>query len=291
MENSFVIVTWNSEKQILNLIDSIKKYEPDSQIIIVDNDSSDKTVAITQKINNVTCIKLDTNVGFSKANNIGFQKVRTEYVTFINPDTQLISPVTNNLIKKMNETNAALIGTKLINSDGTLQPSIFKFQTPLEIFIEQFQIGRILPEKLRVKYSPEHSAHDKDLFVDWLMGAFYFTKSKYYKMVGGFSDDYFLYAEDMDICYKYYLKGLKVLFTPDIKIYHLGGKSEKQTKTEKSLKLLRSFCIFAEKYNLSGNISTLYYCYKIKQAIFHFGDKKRATKYSNNVKYLRGQLK
>lgn len=291
MKNSFIIVTWNNEEQISKLIKSIQRYEPASTIIVVDNNSKDNTVAVVQKYKNVICLPLDENLGFAKANNIGFQLVKTDYVTFINPDTQLVSPVINKLINKINKTNAALIGGKLINTDGTLQPSIFKFQTPIEIIIEQFGIGKILPEKLKLKYSPENSFHNHDVFTDWLVGAFYFTKSKYYKLVGGFSEDYFLYAEDMDICYKYHLNDLKVLFTPEITIYHLGGESEKKTNTTKSLKLLESFCIFARKYNFSRNIFTLYKCYIIKQLIFRFINKTRANRYASNVKYLKGQLK
>lgn len=288
--NTFVVVTWNNATTIESLIQSIRKYEIDSKLIIIDNDSSDNTINIVKQYKWVKLISLKDNLGFAKANNIASKQVDTEYVTFLNPDTQLEDSVISCLIKKMRKSHAGLIGVKLVNKDGSLQPSIFKFQTPFEIILEQFRIGKILPERLKTKFSPEQSKHNKELSVDWLVGAFLFTKLSYYKAVGGFSEDYFLYAEDMDLCYKYHLHNLSVLFDPKISIKHIGGVSERETNSSKSLKLLNSFCIFSNKYNLNKNIKTFYYCYYIKKLLFFF-DKKKVSKYKKNIEFLKGKIK
>ncbi|MCC4410165.1 glycosyltransferase [Limosilactobacillus reuteri] len=290
MDNTFVTVTWNNQNQIEGLIQSIQKYEPESLIVVVDNNSNDETVKRAEKYKNVKVIKLDKNVGFSAANNKAMIYVETKYVTFINPDTRLLSRISSKLSKDLTNSKVDLIGVKLQNSNGTLQPSIFKFQTPFEIIIEQFGLGKFLPEVLKRKWSPENSRHNQKILVDWLVGAFYFTETKSFVDVGGFSEEYFLYAEDMDFCYKYKLQGKRVLFDPSISIEHIGGTSEEKTSSSKNLKLLKSFSIFAKKYNLTKNILTLYICYKIKRNIFFFVDKKRANKYRDNVNYLKGQL-
>ena len=291
MNNTFITVTWNSQANIKELIESILNYEPQSKIIVVDNHSSDNTVKIVRSFKNIRLIALKENMGFSAANNIGFDNTDTEYVTFINPDTKLQGPVIDNLKDEMRIKKAAMIGIKLENNDRTLQPSIFKFQTPINLFIEQFAIGKIMPEKLKVHFSPENSKCNKTMFVDWIMGAFIFTKSKFFKDVGGFSKEYFMYSEDMDLCYKYHLSGLKILFDPQLSLTHTGGASESQTSSEKSIKLLRSFCIFAKKYSLYNNINVLFYCYKLKEAIFKFINPERAKKYQENSEFLKGQLK
>lgn len=291
MDNTFITVTWNNEKQITKLIDSIKKYEPESQIIVVDNHSTDNTLAALKKyqLTSLDIIALPTNVGFAKANNIAARQVTTKFVTFINPDTILNQSLINNLEQKMiNE--IGMIGVKIMNADGSLQPSIYKFQRPLTIYVEQFNIGSVLPEKLKERVSPENSQHNRLQYVDWLIGAFMFTKTEYYRSVGGFSEDYFLYSEDMDLCYKYHLKGLKILFEPDMKITHIGGTSESQTNTGKNIKLLTSFCIFAKKFGLEKNINALYHSYWLKEKIFRHLDSKRARKYKENVKFLKGKL-
>jgi GT2 family glycosyltransferase len=292
MNNTFVIVTWNNQEQIISLIKSIEKYEPRSKIIIVDNNSSDKTrnLILECKSPLIQLISLKENVGFAKANNIGIRAVKSKYVTFINPDTILTNPLISYLEENFHN-DTGMIGIKILNQDSSLQPSIFKFQRPLSIIVEQFNIGKILPEKLKIGMSPENSRHDERMVVDWLIGAFLFTSLEKFKEVGGFSEDYFLYAEDMDLCYKYHLKHYKVIFDPSKQVIHIGGTSEQQTSSAKSIKLLNSFCIFARKFHLKENIRTLYWSYLIKEKIFKHIDAERSSKYKKNVTFLKENLK
>lgn len=292
MNNTFVIVSWNNEKQILKLLNSIKVFEPDSQIIVVDNNSEDRTVEVInqKRFSNIEIIESNDNVGFAKANNLAIKKVKTRYVTFINPDTKLELPIVRHFAKLLTN-EVGIIGPKILNLDGNLQPSIFSFQRPSTILIEQFGLGHFLPNKLKLKLSPQDSSHNHRQNVDWLIGACLFTKTDYYKKVGGFSEDYFLYSEDMDLCYKYHRNKMNVVFDPSIQILHIGGSSENQTSTAKSLKLLKSFCTFAHKYDLDRNIPTLYYSYLIKYLLFLPFNKERANRYKNNFKYLKGELK
>lgn len=291
MNNTFVVVTWNNEKVIGKLIKSINYYENDSKIIVVDNNSLDKTVKIAASFTNVKVISLHKNLGFAKANNVGFKSVKTKYVTFINPDVILTESVIDKLILKLEKEKIGMIGIRLTNADGTLQPTMYNFQTPFNIFIEQFRIGKLFSERMKIKYSPENSKHDQEKKADWLIGAFLFTKSLYYEEVGGFSEDYFLYSEDMDICYKYHLKGLSVVFYPKVSAVHIGSVSENQTDTGKNLKLLNSFTIFARKYNKPTNIKALYYCYIFKYLLARYIDEKRSKKYKANIRFLKGELK
>lgn len=292
MNNTFIIVTWNSASQIGLLLDSIQHYEPHSAVIIVDNASSDQTVDVIKQHANsrLKLIQSHENLGFAKANNLAMKSVQTEYVTLINPDAVLSQALISHLVDEY-QSKVGLIGVKILNSDGSLQPSKYSFQRPLTILVEQFGLGRFLPRKLQKQLSPENTDHNHRCEADWLLGAFLFTSVRNYKRVGGFSEDYFLYSEDMDIAYKYHLKGMRVIFDPSKSIIHQGGASEQQTSSAKSLKLLRSFCIFARKYHLVGNIPTLYRTYQIKAILFKFVDRSRAQRYRNNVNYLRGQLK
>lgn len=291
MNNTFVIVTWNNEKVIYQLLKSIKKYEKMSEVIVVDNNSTDKTINIVMSFKNIKLIRLNQNFGFAKANNLGFKSVKTKYVTFINPDVVLNESVIKKLILKLENENIGMLGIRLNNIDGSLQPSMYNFQTPINIVIEQFKIGKFLSEKMKLKYSPENSKHDRERKTEWLIGAFLFTKSSYYSEVGGFSEDYFLYSEDMDICYKYHLKGLSVVFYPELVAVHIGSVSENQTNTGKNLKLLNSFTIFANKYNKSSNIKTLYYCYLIKYLIARCISSKSSKKYKQNIEFLKRKIK
>lgn len=294
--NTFIIVTWNNEKQILPLLKSIKKFEKNSEIIVVDNASKDKTTEIIKKnYTDVEIIKNNKNIGFAKANNIAVSMAKTKYLTFLNPDVELKMPIISKLIEDFDTSDIGIVGGKLINHDGSLQPSIFKFQTFFSILIEQFHIGKLMPEFLKKKYSPENSKHNEKECVDWLVGAFYFTTRELYTKVEGFSEEYFLYSEDMDLCYKYHLIDKKVLFDPSIEVMHSGGTSEKQDMSaSRSEKLIRSFIKFAQKYDYPANITALKISYTVKllitNIISNFNKKyyKDVKRYKKILKELKG---
>lgn len=294
-KNTFIIVTWNNEKEIKTLIESLKKYAPNDSAIIVDNNSQDRTVQIAQSYNyEIEVIGLKENIGFAKANNLAVKKVITEYVTLINPDAILINDSIKFAYEELKTQDVGLVSGKLLNLDNTLQPSIFAFQRPTTLFIEQFGIGKILPNNLRTKLSPENSNYNEKKDVDWLLGAFLVMKTENYRLIEGFSTDYFLYAEDMDIAYKLKLNNLRRIYNPAIQVYHIGGTSENQDISQsKRSKLLLAFSIFAKKYNYKNNIKTLYFCYLTKAiiicplSVIRRRYKNKFTDYIKSVKYLK----
>lgn len=294
--NTFILVTWNSENQIGSTLSSIMQYEHESDIIIVDNDSQDGTVElVTKDFPSVRIYVNEQNEGFAKANNRALSFVETEFVTIINPDTHLVQPIVKKLEKHFLDEHAGLIGCKLINDDGSLQPSMYKFQSPSSIFIEQFRIGKFMPEFLKRRLSPEFTKHDREQRVDWLIGAFLITKTNMLKNVGGFSEDYFMYSEDMDLGYKYHIRDLSVIFDPSCIVQHTGGTSEKQDESStKSQKLITSFMVFARKYDLDGNIIALIRSYKLKKFVVTLIIKVKSTsklkgtykRYVSNIELL-----
>lgn len=294
--NTFIIVTWNNENEIDLLFESLKKYAPDSKAIVVDNASKDNTIHKLKEIDYaIEIIDSKENLGFSLANNLAVKNVTTEYVTLLNPDAILTENTNLDLaFEELKNPQVGLVGGKLLNLDNSLQPSIFAFQKPLTILIEQFGIGKFLPSFLKANLSPERSNHDVKREVDWLVGAFLVMKTSDYRKIKGFSDDYFLYAEDMDIAYKLKLIGLKRIFDPKIEVCHIGGTSEKQDILQsKREKLLLAFSIFAKKFGLKNNVQTLYISYFIKAgivlpfSIFSSKFSKKFTEYKQSVEYLK----
>src|SRR5688572_20192867 len=86
---SIIIVTYNNQQTIKECLDSIIKNSHDHEIIVVDNDSEDKTASIVKKYTNISLIKNSENLGFSKANNIGAKQAKGEFLIFLNPDTKI----------------------------------------------------------------------------------------------------------------------------------------------------------------------------------------------------------
>lgn len=287
---SIVIVTWNNEDEIIPCIESIRKYSDISDIVIVDSKSSDNTVEIikNKNYNFVKLIECDENVGFSKGNNIGVREIKNNKILFLNPDTLFIENGIENLVNVNND--VGIIGCKLLNKDLTLQVSTYNFDTPINIILEQFMIGKIFPEFLKYKYSPYLSKHNKVFYPDWVIGAFMLMDKKLFEEIGGFSEEYFLYSEDMDICKKVNMIGLRIQYNPNFKIIHLAGQSEKKDiNSRKQEKLLDSKFIYANKFNVS-NIGILNKCYILKFKLYKMLNNNKENKYKFPKEYIKKKI-
>lgn len=250
---TYIIVTWNNETTITECVGSIIVNEPTAQIVVVDNASSDDTVSILNTLfsREVILIPQDRNLGFAEANNRGLAAADTEYVCFLNPDTILIEHVGDAVIDFLeNNQNAGVAGPKLINLDGSYQPSVSTFEAPFNTFIRNLGIGKILPGFLQRRYTPFYYEFNTPTKVDWLMGAALYIKTEDARSIGGFSTEYYMYTEDMDFCMKVEEVLKKdVFYLPAVHIIHLGGVSESQNVSyDKYRKMQENELRFVEKF-------------------------------------------
>lgn len=228
MDLSIIIVNWNSGKLVYECIKSINentksiKYE----IIIVDNDSADKSyLDLVGKEENVRLIYSSENLGFSRGNNLGAKNAKGKYILCLNPDTIILKDaITKSLtyIKQLKGDN--LIGIRLLNQDRTLQISSCKFFNCISYFFGNFTMS--------------NNMHFKNHETDWVMGAFMLLpKSLYYK-ISGFNESYFMYSEDLELCYRVKKSGGKVLFFGETQIIHLYNQSGKKKWNNKRNKIV-----------------------------------------------------
>lgn len=251
---TFIIVTWNNEKQIETCLETLTRYTTvPHEIIIVDNVSRDRTCdIIAQKYPLVQLIKSKENLGFARGNNFALKKVRTPYVCFINPDVILTEDITLPAINILNQyENVGLVTNKLCNSDGSNQLTTGRFTDLVSILISVCHFSLFIPNPLRKNLCPEYYKIKNGVFFpDWVIGAEMFMRTSDAKKIGGFSIDYYMYIEDMDICWKVrHQLNKKVLYNADISMIHLGGASEKQNQSySKQEKLYVNTFLFCKKY-------------------------------------------
>lgn len=266
--NSFIIVTWNNENEIFNCIDSIQKiYGTSCRVIVVDNCSKDKTVNIVR--NNfkwVDVIVSDTNLGFAAANNVALEKVVSDYVCFLNPDVILTEDIIKPSIESLSKDDCVgVVACRLKNVDGTNQQSWFSYVNKWSLMSEILHIGKIVPSFLRKKYFLNYYVPRGDFYPDWVIGAEMVMRTNDAKQIQGFSTEYFMYTEDMDLCMKVkrQLKK-KILVLMNISLIHLGGASEGQNISyNKQEKLIRNDAYFVKKfYGNSKSKSTIVLAYK-----------------------------
>lgn len=219
-ELSIVIVNYNTAKLVLDCITSIEKSKPKTsyEVMVVDNGSKDvNTFSLPPK--NFRLIVNSENLGFAKANNQGIRDARGELILLLNSDTLVKKGTIDNLLEFAKRTpKVGVVGSKLLNKDGSLQPSVFRFPTILNA-VRQYWFGK---KGLFDKYLPKGK---RAVRVDAVVGAAFLITPKALKDVGLFDERYFMYFEDIDYCRRVKRAGLKVFYLPSSAVIHYHGVS------------------------------------------------------------------
>ena len=224
---SFIIVTWNTAEITKKCVETINKYIPHQEIIVVDNGSQDNTVSLLSKYKNVKIIENHANLGFAKANNIGLKSVTSEYVVFMNSDIELLDANILNMIDFLkNNPDIGIIGPKFLNPDLTPQGSVFPPQTALNAF-KEFWLNK--PNAFS-KYVPENQ---NPIQVSYISGGCLAVNKHFFESIGGWNEKYYFYFEDMDLCRKVNQIGKQVYFYPGCQIIHRHGASGKNLAPQK----------------------------------------------------------
>lgn len=223
---SIIVVNYNTKKMILDLIESVvnEGSKTSWEMIIIDNASSDGSVEAFKKINkdNISFIYNSDNKGYAKANNQGIKKAKGEYILLLNSDTLVKKNALGNLISFAKKTkDAGVVGSRLYNSDGSLQMSCFNFPTIKNAFLEYF-VGK---KGLFDKFAHTGSNAQE---VDAVVGASFLITPKAKKSVGLLDERYWAYFEDIDYCRRVYKNHLKVYYLPSSEIIHYHGVSFKK---------------------------------------------------------------
>jgi len=218
---SIIILTYNSEKYIEELLKSLEDFGNNQEIIIVDNDSKDQTVKLAKKFGHLKVYETGRNLGFAKGINYGAEKAKGDYLLFINPDAVFKKGNLNDLVSVFEENEkVGVVGGKLIDYQGNSEKSAGKFFN----FFETIMLALGLDEKFKLRFSP-----DKITEVDFVSGGFMIVESNIFKKMGGFDEKFFMYVEDMELCYRVRKSGREVYFSPNVVISHAGQGSSNKT--------------------------------------------------------------
>jgi len=220
-EVSIIILTYNSESYIEGLLRSIKDFAKDQEIIIVDNSSSDETVKIAKRFDFANVVETGENLGFAKGINSGAKKANGKFLLFINPDAAFEKGKIEDMTQIFDSRDkVGVVGGKLIGKDGEYEKSAGKFFN----FFESIMIALGLDEKFGLRYSPE-----KLMKVDFVSGGFMMVEAKLFHKLNGFDEKFFMYVEDMELCYRVKKDGYNVYFTPEVVISHVGQGSSNRS--------------------------------------------------------------
>ena len=257
---SIIIVSFNTKELLRNCIESVIKNteKVKYEIIVVDNASKDGSTELVNgfsKINRFKLIENKTNMGFGHANNQGMKECSGKYILLLNSDTL----IKNNAIEKMiswMELNpkVGVASCALLNNDGSIQgtggyfPSLIRVFSWMTIQDIPFIDNLIKPfHPMRSKSFRKGDAFFKEeKELDWVTGAFFLIRRKVIDKVGYFDEDYFMYTEEVDYCYRIKMAGWKIYYVPTPSVIHLGGASG--IKGDNVLKEFNGIKLFYKKH-------------------------------------------
>lgn len=257
---SIIIVNYNVKHFADQCLRSIfaSQNEIRYEVLLVDNSSSDGSVEYLQSRHpNVEYIVNDKNVGFGRANNIALKRAQGRYLLILNPDTILGEDSLSAMIEYMDaHPKAGAMGPKILTRDGSFDISSKRgFPTPWVAFCRLSGLGRIFPRsKLFGKYNLLYLDPDKSAEVDSLAGSCMLVKQEVYEEVGGFDEDFFMYGEDIDWCYRIKAAGWQIHYAPVTRIVHFKGESTRRSRIDRDRAFYGAMHLFVEK-RLKGHYS------------------------------------
>lgn len=247
---SIIIVSWNVADYLDQCLASIYKYcYFDFEVIVIDNNSADNSVELLQtKYPNVNLIRNEINQGFAKANNQGVDISTGDVLLFLNPDTELIdNSLEQSLDYLRNKIKTGLLGINVLNSDSTNQISVRKLPSLYSQVITLLKLNNIFPS-LNKKYLLPDFDYTKTQDVESIIGAFMLIRKDIYEKVGRLDEKYFIWFEEVDLCYRVLQQNLAITYFAKTKIIHHGKQSFKQILTMSRQALFnRSMLIFFKK--------------------------------------------
>jgi GT2 family glycosyltransferase len=254
MDLSIIIVNYNVKEFLQNLLHSISKAAQriSHEIIIIDNGSDDGSVElIQQKFSKVKLIVNNENLGFGRANNIAMKQAIGEYFLLLNPDTLLSEDTLQQMINFLkNHPEAGIAGCRILNPDGTLQLACRRsFPGPWTSFCKVAGLSNLFPKsKIFAKYNLTYLDENQTYEVDAISGSFMMMKRKVFEKTGGFDESFFMYGEDLDLCYRIQQQGYKVFYVHSAQIIHYKGESTKRSSIDDTKLFYDAMHLFVKKH-------------------------------------------
>jgi N-acetylglucosaminyl-diphospho-decaprenol L-rhamnosyltransferase len=233
MNLSIVIVNWESKAYLEKCIGSIvaQTRMSEYEIVVIDAGSFDGCEQmLRQRYPQVRFIQSPTNLGFARANNRAFQASSGHCVLFLNPDTEVLDGAIDTLYASLMALPASgLVGGKLLNADRTVQSScIQSMPTILNQMLNSEILRRRWPRSRLWGVAALYEQGSQAREVEAISGACLMVRRQTFDTVGGFSEDYFMYAEDMDLSHKARSAGYKNYYVPNAIVVHYGGSSSER---------------------------------------------------------------
>lgn len=266
---SIIIVNYNGFEYTRTAVKSVLRFSPNSEIIVVDNHSTDGSPDLLAKeFRDIQVVPLKENRGFGYGNNRGAESARNKFLFFLNNDTYLTEDTPSALaaVLEGNE-NIGACGPKLLNADSSYQLSMgFDPSIKNEWAVRRMQ-QRVRNRDTAYVSRLERRFGNND--VDWLTGAALMVRKVVFDAVGGFDEGFFLYFEDADLCRRIRERGYAIKYVPTSSLVHLLGRSSDEALHRISQEYRKSQVRYYRKHASAVSLwlLRLYLKYRIRDSI------------------------
>jgi GT2 family glycosyltransferase len=244
---SIIIVNWNTKEYLLPCLESIFKKDNriSLEIIVVDNGSQDGSgKEVKKKFPFIHVIENKKNLGFAKAVNQGLEKASGRYFLLLNPDTQVRHGAIERLVSFMeSHPEAGVAGGQLFNADGSRQNSIANFPSLATEFFNKSLLRWLFPKR----FPGKEREYLEPIEVDSVIGACMGVRREAMDQVGLLDEDYFVFLEETDWCYRMKRAGWRIYHVPQVEVYHFQGRSAEAERKKARVEYYRSRYHFFKK--------------------------------------------
>jgi len=252
LDLSVVVVNWNTRDLLERCMQSLKQTvfeseDTDAEVFVVDNASTDgSAMMIRERYPWANLIENTENVGFASANNQALRQAKGRYVVLLNSDTEVFPGAFETLKAFMDSSpKAGACGPRLLNEDGSLQSSCHPMQTPEREFWRLMFLEHLWR---RATYPQDRWGNQEPRRVEVIKGACLFLRREALGDVGPLDELYFMYTEEMDLCYRLLQAGWELWWVPQAVVKHYDGASSKQVAESMYVQLYRSKVQFHRKF-------------------------------------------
>ena len=231
---SIVIVSFNTQDLTRRCLHAVQAHTRDvhCEVLVVDNASTDGSAdMIAREFPEATLIRQPVNTGFAGGNNPGMAQAKGRYILLLNSDAFLAPGVLSSCLQCMDKTpRVGILGCRLTNPDGSLQPSARSLPGPINKALHISGLAARFPaSRIFGKIDYTWWDHRTPRCVGWVVGAFFMIRRETMDEIGFLDDGYFLYFEEIDYCLSARRASWDVLFFPGASVVHLGGQSTLKT--------------------------------------------------------------
>lgn len=227
-EVTVIIVSFNTRLLLARCLHTTLEALPgaESRVVVVDNGSLDGSIEMVRaEFPDVTLIEIGANIGFAAANNVALRALATPYALLLNSDTEVEPGAIRELVGcAERHRDAGAVGPLLINADGSVQRSCWRFPTLQRALYDALLLPRLFP---RVAAFDDYHGwpHNRERQVDFVIGAALLVRKAAVDGVGLLDEDFFMYGEESDWLFRMRKAGWAAYFTPSGRVLHHGGAS------------------------------------------------------------------